>query len=204
MERAFQIITFYEFKKLASLPELKQSLAGAMRGHTIRGTIIIAEEGYNATVAGAPENIANFIPELETLFDTRLKYKTSFHAEKPFQRIKVKIKPEIVTLKREVEIERGAGTHVKPADWNQVISDPEVFILDTRNDYEFKVGTFRNAINPLTAKFSDLPEFIAENLDTGKHKKIAMFCTGGIRCEKFAPYMKGLGFEEYFNWRAES
>lgn len=197
-ENDFQIITFYEFKPLDSLPELKQSLTAAMREHSIFGTIIIASEGFNSTVSGAPGDISKFIPVVEDILETALEYKSSFHAEKPFQRIKVKIKAEIVTLKRGVEIEKGVGTHVKPEDWNSLISDPGVVILDTRNDYEFKVGTFRNAINPATAKFSDLPQFVAENLDTGKHKKVAMFCTGGIRCEKFAPYMKGLGFEEIF------
>jgi UPF0176 protein len=194
----YQIITFYEFKKLGSLPELKHSLTAVMQARSIFGTIIIAGEGFNATVSGPRDGIKTFIAVAEKIFDTRLKYKSSFHAEKPFKRIKVRIKREIVTLKQSVEITKGRGTHVKPEKWNEIITDPEVLVLDTRNDYEFSVGTFRNAVNPVTAKFSDLPKFVSENLDPEKHKKVAMFCTGGIRCEKFAPYMKGLGFEEVY------
>jgi UPF0176 protein len=197
-ENVFQIITFYEFKSLSGLPGLKNDLKRIMSALSITGTIIIAGEGYNGSICGKRHNIESVVPELEKLLDTRLTYKSSFHAARALQRIKVKIKPEIVTLKERIEIERGAGTHVKPRDWNEIISDPEVFILDTRNDYEYQVGTFRNAVNPKTEKFSDLPRFVAENLDPEKHTKVAMFCTGGIRCEKFAPFMKGLGFEEVY------
>jgi UPF0176 protein len=194
----FQIITFYEFKKLGSLSELKRSLTAVMGANSVFGTVIIAEEGFNATVSGPRDGIRAFVGEAENILKTRLKYKSSFHAEKPFKRIKVKIKPEIVTLKKQVDIARGVGTHIKPEQWNRVITDPEVVILDARNDYEYKVGTFRNAVNPSTEKFSDLPLFVAENLDAAQHKKVAMFCTGGIRCEKFAPYLKGLGFEKVY------
>lgn len=197
-ENIFQIITFYEFRHLSDLARLKNDLKDAMTALSITGTIIIADEGYNGSICGERHNIESLIPELEKILDTRLIYKSSFHAARALQRIKVKIKPEIVTLKERIEIEKGAGTHVKPQDWNEIISDPEVFILDTRNDYEYQVGTFRNAVNPKTEKFSDLPRFVAENLDPGNHKKVAMFCTGGIRCEKFAPFMKGLGFEEVY------
>jgi UPF0176 protein len=197
-KNVFQIITFYEFKDLSNLPDLKNGLKSIMSALSITGTIIIAEEGYNGSVCGERHNIESFIPELEKILDTRLTYKSSFHAARALQRIKIKIKPEIVTLKERIEIQKGAGTHVNPRDWNEIISNPEVFILDTRNDYEYQVGTFRNAVNPKTEKFSDLPRFIAENLDPEKHHKVAMFCTGGIRCEKFAPFMKGLGFEEVY------
>lgn len=198
IENNFQIITFYEFKHLSDLPGLKNDLKRIISALSITGTIIIAEEGYNATVCGERPDIESFIPDVERVLKTSLKYKSSFHAERAFQRTKVKIKPEIVTLRERVEIEKGLGTHVKPGEWNEIISDPAVFILDTRNDYEFRVGTFKNAVNPKTEKFSDLPRFVAENLDPEKHKKVAMFCTGGIRCEKFAPFIKGLGFEEVY------
>ncbi|MEO7674544.1 MAG: rhodanese-like domain-containing protein, partial [Pyrinomonadaceae bacterium] len=124
--------------------------------------------------------------------------KSSFHSASPFRKHEVKIKPEIVTLKQLVDISKGAGTHVAAKDWNEVISDPEVFVLDTRNDYEYKNGSFRSAVNPETSKFSELPDFVAKSLDPITHAKIAMFCTGGIRCEKFAPYLKSLGFAEVF------
>jgi UPF0176 protein len=103
-----------------------------------------------------------------------------------------------VTLKQRVELEKGLGTHVSPREWNEIIRDEEVFVLDTRNDYEFQVGTFKGAVNPKTEKFSDLPKFVEENLNPEKHKKVAMFCTGGIRCEKFAPFMKQIGFENVY------
>ena len=194
----FQIITFYEFKPLANLPELRSQLRDAMLSNFIKGTIILAGEGFNSTVCGRPENIVQFVAAAEEILETKLDLKSSFYETMPFRRVDVKIKPEIVTLKKRVDLKNGAGTHVNPADWNKVIGQDDVIVLDTRNDYEYKNGSFRNAINPQTRKFSDLPRFVAENLDPKTHKKVAMFCTGGIRCEKFAPYMKQLGFEEVY------
>lgn len=197
----FQIITFYEFKDLGdaeNLQKIKAILKSAMIEYSILGTILIANEGYNSTISGAPEDIEKFIEILEETLQTKLQYKTSYFTEKPFKRAKVRIKKEIVTLKKPIEIESGIGTHVKPKDWNAIISDPETFVLDTRNDYEIELGSFKNAVNPNVGEFSKMPDFIKENLDPEKHKKVAMFCTGGIRCEKFAPFMKNLGFENIF------
>lgn len=204
MLNRFQIISFYEFKPLGPaerLAELKASLRDALLKHKIFGTIIIAEEGFNASLCGQPESIGPFIGEIEAILETTIEPRSSFNQESPFRKHEVRIKPEIVTLKRPVDISLGAGTHVDPKNWNHVISDPNVFVLDARNDYEFRSGTFKNAVNPKTTKFSDLPEFVDEKLDPGKHSKIAMFCTGGIRCEKFAPYMKERGFNEVFQLR---
>jgi UPF0176 protein len=197
----YQIITFYEFKYLgtgSALTLLRITLRDAMKHHSLKGTIILAAEGYNSTICGQPNDIDAFVAEAEQIFGSKLRYKSSFHDAMPFRRIDVKVKPEIVTLKKPVDVSLGSGTHVKPAEWNAVISDPEVFVLDTRNDYEFRNGSFRNATNPKTDKFSELPDFVAENLDPNKHKKVAMFCTGGIRCEKFAPYLVNLGFENVY------
>jgi UPF0176 protein len=194
----YQIITFYEFKRLENLPELKASLKSAMDALSILGTIIIAEEGYNATVAGLPSDIEKFVGILERSFETELVFKSSFHIEKPFLKAKVRIKREIVALRKKVEIERGIGTHAKAADWNRIISDEKTIVLDARNDYEIEVGTFRGAVNPQIEKFSDLPAFVAENFNPEQHKRIAMFCTGGIRCEKFAPLLKEMGFAEVY------
>lgn len=194
----FEIISFYEFKRLADLESTKQELKSLLRELSVFGTIILAEEGYNASLCSEPKNIVPFLKRAESILDTKIKHKSSFHSEKPFRKHEVKIKPEIVTLKQKVDISKGIGTHVKPRDWNAVISDPEVFVIDARNDYEHKNGTFKDAVNPQTTKFSDLPRFVAEKLDPATHKKVAMFCTGGIRCEKFAPYMKELGFAEIF------
>lgn len=197
-ETKIQIITFYQFKKLETLPEIKVILKSAMTDLSVLGTIIIAEEGFNATVAGLVGDIEKFIAVLEKTFETELIYKSSFHAERPFLKAKVRIKNEIVSLRQTVEIEKGIGTHVKSDEWNRIISDENTIVLDARNDYEVEVGTFKNAVNPMIEKFSDLPKFIEENYDPKEHKRIAMFCTGGIRCEKFAPFMKNLGFEEIY------
>ena len=196
----FQIITFYEFKSLRreSLAQLKSALRELMERYSMTGTIILATEGFNATVCGERSSVEQFVAEAEHKLETRLDLKSSFHAESPFRKIDVKIKPEIVTLKKDVEIGKGVGTHVGPAEWNELISDPSVVVLDTRNDYEFRNGTFAGAINPGTEKFSDLPRFVETNLDPEKHPTVAIFCTGGIRCEKFAPFMKERGFKNVF------
>lgn len=197
-ETKIQIITFYQFKRLENLPAVKAILRSAMMEFGITGTIIVAEEGFNATVAGLPSDIGKFIKILEKTLATEIVYKTSFHQSRPFLKAKVRIKNEIVSLRQTVEIERGLGTHVEAADWNEIISDERTIVLDARNDYEIQVGTFKGAVNPHIEKFSDLPKFVWENYDPREHRRIAMFCTGGIRCEKFAPYMKSLGFEEVF------
>ena len=193
-----QIITFYQFKKLENLPEIKRVLKAAMTELSVLGTIIIAGEGFNATVAGLITDIETFIKVLENAFETELVYKSSFHATRPFFKAKVRIKKEIVALRQTVEVGKGNGTHVNAVVWNTIISDENTIVLDARNDYEVAVGTFKGAVNPNVEKFSDLPKFVAENYDPQTHKRIAMFCTGGIRCEKFAPYMKTLGFEEVY------
>ena len=197
----YQIINFYEFKDMTSVGPLESTklrLKELMHSTGVRGTIILANEGFNASLCGTFSEIKTFVPELEAIFDTKLTIKSSNHDHRPLRKVDVKIKPEIVTLKKAVDVSKGAGTHIKAVDWNTIISDPETFVLDARNDYEFRNGTFRGATNPGTEKFSDLPAFVEEKLDPEKHKRIAMFCTGGIRCEKFAPYMKGLGFDEVF------
>lgn len=193
-----QIITFYEFKRLGNLPEIRATLKSAMDGLSILGTIIIAEEGFNATISGSSPDVEKFVEILQNTFQTKLHYKSSFHTERPFLKAKVRIKKEIVALRQSVEIEKGNGTHAKPVDWNRIISDENTIVLDARNDYEVEVGTFRGATNPRIGKFSDLPRFIQENFNPREHKRIAMFCTGGIRCEKFAPFLKELGFEEVY------
>ncbi|MFN2501981.1 MAG: rhodanese-related sulfurtransferase [Pyrinomonadaceae bacterium] len=196
-----QIISFYEFKPLeqvAPLGSIRADLRQIFSSTGVRGTVIIAAEGYNGMVCGKAEQISQFVQEANTVLDTVLPTKVSFHEKPPFRKIDVKIKPEIVTLKKQVDLSLGKGTHVPPKEWNEVISYPETVVLDARNDYEYRTGTFQEAINPDIPKFSDLPRFVDENLDPRKHKRVAMFCTGGIRCEKFAPYMKQIGFEEVY------
>ena len=201
MNGRFKVITFYAFteiSELGDLVELRIRVSSVMKKFGVVGTVILASEGYNATVAGAAERIDGFIVALEELLNTKLKFKASFADSVPFRKVDVKVKSEIVTLKKPVDVSLGAGTHVPAEEWNDLITDPDVFLLDTRNDYEFRTGTFTGASNPGTDSFSELPKYIEQNLDPAAHKKVAMFCTGGIRCEKFAPYMRSLGFEQVY------
>lgn len=201
MTSQHQVISFFEFKNmnaLGELPETRERVLSAIRQHDFFGTMIIAEEGFNSTVCGPPANTASFVADIEKILATTLVYKSSFSDDQILRKQEVKIKPEIVTLRQKVDIEKGRETFVKPKDWNAVISRPDVFVLDTRNHYEFKSGTFRGAVDPNTEKFSELPNYVEENLDPEVHKHVAMFCTGGIRCEKFAPFMKGLDFENVY------
>ncbi len=167
----------------------------------IRGTLLIANEGINGTISGIKKNILLF---LEWLCNDKrlaeLDYKLSYHDEQPFHRIKVKLKKEIVTMGVEgINPNQVVGTYVTPKDWNDIISDPDTLLIDTRNEYEYGIGTFKNAINPHTETFREFPEYVEKNLDPTKHKKVAMFCTGGIRCEKASAYMKEQGFEEVYH-----
>jgi UPF0176 protein len=202
MEKSgYKIASFYQFVELGDgerLCVLRDRIRSEMQGRGIVGTMIIASEGFNSTVCGDIENLDGFLESVTEIFGTEIEAKFSFTQTAPFRKLDVKVKPEIVTLKRPVEIALGNGTHVSPAEWNNLLNDPDVIVLDTRNDYEYQTGTFERAMNPKTEKFSELPSFIERNLDPQKHKKIAMFCTGGIRCEKFAPYMKGIGFENVY------
>ena len=194
----FQIITFYKFTTLTELPEKCDRLRAAMREDSIKGTMILASEGFNSTVSGEEMSLRSFVEKAENILGVAIEYKSSAHSEHPFRRIDVKIKPEIVTLKQEVDLSLGEGTYVDATNWNALILDPEVFVLDTRNEYEVMNGSFPGATNPHTTKFSELPGYVSQNLDPAKHKRIAMYCTGGIRCEKFAPYLRSKGFESVF------
>ena len=200
MMEEIEIVNGYEFKTFleSELPAIKESLAEAMRDTGVRGTVILAKEGFNASLCGTRDEIAAFIPRAEAILGTTLALKVSYADSRPLRKIDVKIKPEIVTLKQPVDIGLGEGTHISPAEWNELIRDPETLVLDTRNSYEFETGTFAGAVNPEIEKFSDLPQYVAENLSPENHKRIAMFCTGGIRCEKFAPFMLARGFQEVY------
>jgi len=197
----FQIVTFYRFIVLSELPAKRERLKAAMRELDIKGTIILANEGFNSTICGAADKLKAFLSRAEEIFGCRIETKSSFHEKMPFRRVDVKIKPEIVTLKQNVDIKKGEGTHVETEDWNEIIADPETVVLDARNHYEFMNGNFVGAIDPGTSKFSELPDFVENNLDPAKHKRVAMYCTGGIRCEKFGPYLRSKGFENVYQLR---
>ena len=195
------VCALYKFVSLDNFQDLRQPLQEVMAAHQVRGTLLLADEGINGTIAGTRSGIDAVLDWLRS--DPRLAdidHKESYTDSLPFNRAKVKLKKEIVTLGIPgIDPKRVVGTYIDPSDWNQLISDPDVILVDTRNDYEFKVGTFKNAINPNTESFRDFPKYVRDNLDPAKHKKIAMFCTGGIRCEKSTAYLKEQGFDEVYH-----
>ncbi|MCX2779494.1 oxygen-dependent tRNA uridine(34) hydroxylase TrhO [Microbulbifer thermotolerans] len=195
------VCALYKFVTLDDFESLRDPLLKVMLDRQVRGTLLLAREGINGTVAGSREGIDALLAHLKS--DPRLAdldYKESYTDKPPFLRSKVKLKREIVTMGVEgIDPRRSVGTYVKPADWNALISDPEVLLIDTRNDYEYQVGTFKNAVNPKTDSFREFPQYVQENLDPDKHKKVAMFCTGGIRCEKSTAYLKEQGFKEVYH-----
>ncbi|MCO1333192.1 rhodanese-related sulfurtransferase [Microbulbifer sp. OS29] len=197
----FVVCALYKFVTLEDFESLRAPLLDVMQENCVRGTLLLAHEGINGTVAGPREGINSVLAHLKS--DERLAeldYKESITHEMPFLRSKVKLKKEIVTMGVEgIDPLRTVGTYIKPQDWNALISDPEVVVVDTRNDYEFQVGTFKNSLNPKTETFREFPQYVKENMDPAKHKKVAMFCTGGIRCEKSTAYMKEQGFEEVYH-----
>lgn len=201
----FLTAALYKFVSLPNYTALQAPIHAACEAHCIKGTLLLASEGINGTIAGLPENVQSVLKFLRTdaLFEGRfadLEHKESFASEHPFYRMKVKLKKEIVTLGVPgVSPTNKVGTYVKAEDWNTLISDPEVYLIDTRNDYEVDIGTFKGAIDPKTTTFREFPAFIKNNFDKAKHKKVAMFCTGGIRCEKASSYMMDQGFEEVFH-----
>ncbi len=167
----------------------------------IRGTLLIATEGINGTVAGTRDGIDRMLAHLRSLPGLDgLEHKESFVDKQPFFRMKVKRKKEIVTLGVDgVDPSREVGRYVRPQDWNALISEPDVVLVDTRNDYEVDIGTFEGALNPQTASFREFPDWVKANLDPAKHKRVAMFCTGGIRCEKSTALLLKAGFEEVYH-----
>lgn len=198
---SYIIATFYKFVTLSELETNSSQILAFCENNQLKGTIILASEGINGTIAGNSEAIAQaltFLSNISGLED--LEFKQSTATKPPFARLKVKIKKEIVTLGRpEVNPNQQVGTYVAPQDWNQIISDPEVVVIDTRNDYEVGLGSFQRAQNPNTESFREFPEYVATHLDPQQHSKVAMFCTGGIRCEKASSYMLSQGFKEVYH-----
>jgi UPF0176 protein len=191
----------YKFVSLPNYQALQAPILAACQEHRIKGTLLLALEGINGTIAGAPEDIQALLAYLRSYPEfSDLEHKESYADKHPFYRMKVKLKKEIVTMGvAGIDPNQVVGTYVKPEDWNALISDPEVVLLDTRNDYEVHIGTFKGAVDPKTTTFREFPEYVAQNLDKTKHKKVAMFCTGGIRCEKASSFMKQQGFEEVYH-----
>jgi UPF0176 protein len=201
MPHKIVVAALYKFVTLKDFASLRQPLLAAMKAHGVKGTLLLAEEGINGTISGSRSAIDGFLAVLRS--DARLAdidHKESYCDKDPFYRSKVKLKKEIVTIGVVgVDPNKQAGTYVSPVDWNTLIADPDVLLIDTRNDYEVALGTFEGAADPGTSSFGEFPKFVGENLDPARHRKVAMFCTGGIRCEKASSYMQSQGFREVYH-----
>lgn len=195
------IAALYHFAPLPDFRDVREAVLVRCRELGIRGTLLLAEEGINGTVSGSRHGVDALLAHLRA--DPRLaalEHKESFSDRHPFRRLKVKLKKEIVTLGVDgVDPNRVVGTYVEPEDWNALISDPDVVLIDTRNDYEVAIGTFRNSVDPMTRSFREFPAYVRENFDPARHRKVAMFCTGGIRCEKASSFMRAEGFPEVYH-----
>lgn len=195
------VAALYHFVRLSDYEAMREPLLDFCMAQNIKGTLLLADEGINGTVAGSREAIDALLTYLRA--DERLKnleHKESIYEDLPFYRMKVKLKREIVTMGVEgIDPNHVVGTYVEPKEWNALISDPEVTLVDTRNYYETSIGTFKGAIDPETTTFREFPEYVKNHLDPEKNKKVAMFCTGGIRCEKSTAYLKEQGFEEVYH-----
>jgi UPF0176 protein len=200
-----KVAALYQFAALPDFRELREPLRALAAGLGIKGSVLLAHEGINGTVAGSDEGIDTFVDELQhgPLFGGRLdnlELKFSSASEMPFQRLKVRLKKEIVTLgDTAVDPTQRVGTYVEPSDWNELIAAPDTLVIDTRNAFEVAMGTFEGAIDPGIKSFGQFKEFAAQQLDPAKHRKIAMFCTGGIRCEKASAYLLAQGFNEVYH-----
>lgn len=195
------VCAFYKFVEIADCEALQAALEARCAAAGIRGTILLAREGINATISGEPGAMTDFLADLRA--DPRfsdLVVKEAAAPGHPFQRLKVKVKREIIAFDPAAPHALGpVGTYVKPHDWNALIADPDVVVVDTRNSYEVAIGTFEGAIDPQTEAFSDFPAYVKANLDPQRHRKVAMFCTGGIRCEKASAHLIEMGFPEVYH-----
>ena len=201
MTQSIVVTALYHFVRLEDFESYRQPLLDLLTEEGIRGTLLLAAEGINGTVAGSEAAIDRLLAWLKNQPPfAGLSHKESFCDEMPFYRTKVKLKREIVTMGVEgIDPRHIVGTYVKPKDWNDLISDPDVVLVDTRNDYEVAIGTFKGAVNPNTKTFREFPAYVSAELGPAKHKKVAMFCTGGIRCEKSTAYLKQQGFDEVYH-----
>jgi len=195
------VAAFYKFCDLDSFEELREPLRTRCYSQNIKGTILLASEGINGTISGPAEGIdyvLNYLRQHEEIgeFD----HKVSYNDAHPFTKLRIRLKKEIVTIRQEIaDPTKKVGQYVDPSDWNQLISDPDTIVVDTRNSYEVELGTFKNAVDPKTESFGEFPDYVDKELSAHKSKKIAMFCTGGIRCEKATSYLLENGFEEVYH-----
>lgn len=196
------IVAFYKFVNLPNFKELHPKILDFCKAQQIKGTILLSQEGINSTISGLDDNIhavLNFLKSYKEFAD--LNYKISYNNRHPFLRLKVRLKKEIVTLGiPNINPNIQVGEYVDPQDWNKLISDPDVITIDTRNKYEVQIGNFKHSIDPKTSTFREFPEYFAKNFNNlDQNKKIAMYCTGGIRCEKSTAYLLQLGFKNVYH-----
>jgi UPF0176 protein len=198
---SWTVTAFYKFVTIDDPAAFRATLRDVCARNGIVGTVLLAHEGINGTVAGPAEGIAEFLAFLRA--DARfadLESKQSYAIEQPFKRMKVRLKREIVTLGQpDADPSKRVGQYVEPQDWNALIAQDDVITVDTRNAYEVQIGTFEGALDPATRSFREFPDYVKSHLDPARHKRIAMFCTGGIRCEKATAYMLSQGFEEVYH-----
>ena len=199
----FKVAAFYAFTELLNLEDLQRAFTYFLKKEGIKGTVLLAHEGINGTVAGTEDGIDRFknFLRLNNLYQSQ-NFKTSTCAEDPFPRLKIKLKDEIVSIGNElVDPAKIVGEYVQPEDWNSLISQEDILVLDTRNTYEFSIGTFKKSIQPETTNFREFPDWLEgiESKGLDKSKKVAMFCTGGIRCEKASSLMKAKGFKNIYH-----
>ena len=199
-----KVAAFYQFVRLPDFRELREPLRASCAGLGLKGSVLLAQEGINGTLAGEPKAIDALVEALQgPMFGGRLdnlELKFSQAAAMPFARLKIRLKKEIVTLgDTAVDPTRQVGTYVEPSDWNALITAPDTLVIDTRNEFEVAMGTFEGAVDPGIGSFGQFKDFAARHLDPAKHRKIAMFCTGGIRCEKASAYLLAQGFSEVYH-----
>jgi len=195
------VVAYYKFANLPNFEERRAPLLAVCEENGIKGTILLAAEGINSTMAGSDEGVRAVLDYLQsdpTIGPLEVKY--SYTDDPPFYRMKVRLKKEIVRLGLpEINPNDQVGEYVDPQEWNDLISDPDVVLVDTRNDYEVDIGTFKGAVNPNTKSFREFPKYVEENLSENKDKAVAMFCTGGIRCEKSTSYLLDQGFKNVYH-----
>ena len=197
----YLVATFYKFTKIEDLAALQKTIEACCIENDVRGIVLLASEGINSTIAGSRNGVLAVLEFLrkDPRFDG-LTWKESIAKEQPFRKLRVRLKKEIVTMGVPgIDPERLVGTYIKPEDWNDLISDPDVIVVDTRNDYEVEIGTFKDAINPDITSFGEFPKWIKDNIDIHTQPRVAMFCTGGIRCEKSTALLKEAGVKEVFH-----
>ncbi|MXV93982.1 MAG: rhodanese-related sulfurtransferase [Chloroflexi bacterium] len=198
-----RIAVFYKFTPLPDYAALRAPLLQCCQAAPVRGSILLAAEGINATIAGADKAIETVLAHLRE--DARfadLEVKNAWHGSVPFRRMKVRLKKEIVTFKNTVaDPRKNVGEYIAAEDWNALIRPGDVLVIDARNQYEVELGSFRGALNPGTEVFSELPRYLEGALDAGQHKRVALFCTGGIRCEKATSLLLARGFDEVYHLR---